>query len=164
MTTISDPTHTEVLAGVEQAMIAIRRSQTRRTVGKLLIEEFGSAVDQSLLAVVDAIEEHPERSGVEVTVGIVAERLGIDPSRASRVVTAAIAARYVRRYASQVDGRRICLELTDTGRELLSAVRRLRYTLYDRLMRDWTEDERRAFADLLGRFTASLADHGPAAR
>src|SRR5689334_1994081 len=79
------------------------------------MEALSQPVDLEHVAVVDAIEEGSELPGHEVTVGDVAERLGIDPSRASRVVTAAIKAGYVRRLASQDDGRRICLELTPDG-------------------------------------------------
>src|SRR4051794_23319676 len=107
------------LAAIERAMIQIRRRQTRRPIAKAAMQAMSQRVDLEHVAVVDAIEEGSEQPGSEVTVGDVAERLGIDPSRASRVVTAAIKAGYVRRLASQADGRRICLELTADGQRIV---------------------------------------------
>jgi DNA-binding MarR family transcriptional regulator len=144
------------LAAIERAMVRIRRSQTRRTLGRLATRELGQAVDPAQLDVVFAVDEGPDQPGQEVTVGLVAERLGIDPSRASRVVAAAIRAGHVRRVASQADGRRIRLELTEAGREVARAAHRSRQALYDRLMQGWPERDRRELARLLTRFTDAL--------
>jgi DNA-binding MarR family transcriptional regulator len=110
----------------------------------------------ALIGVVDAVAQGREESGAEVTVGEVGERLGIDPSRASRVVSAAIEGGYVRRTASQADGRRSVLELTDAGRELVASARRARQGFFDQAMRGWPEEDRRTFARLLGRFVDAL--------
>lgn len=155
----SEPTRRReapTLAAIERAMVRIRRSQTRRTLGRLATRDLGQAVDPAQLDVVFAVDEGPDRPGQEVTVGLVAERLGIDPSRASRVVAAAIRAGHVRRVASQADGRRIRLELTEAGREVARAAHRSRRALYDRLMQGWPERDRRELARLLTRFTDAL--------
>ena len=149
-----------VLAAVERAMLRIRRSQSRRTLGRLAAQELGRPVDASHFLVVDAVEEGPERPGQEVTVGVVAERLGIDPSRASRMVAGAVRAGYVARAASQADGRRIRLELTAAGRELAEAAHRFRRAAFRRAMRGWPAAERRAFARLLTKFTEGLEEAG----
>jgi len=146
------------LPAIERAMVRIRRSQTRRTLGRTLALDLGRPVDLAHVAVVDAVEEGPDHPGHEVTVGAVAERLGIDPSRASRLVADAIQAGYVLRVASQADGRRIRLELTDPGRQLAGTVHHHRQAFFARLTHDWTEQERHQFARLLTRFTHALAD------
>lgn len=103
-------------------MVRIRRSMTRRTLARLATRETGEAIDPGLTDVLDAVAEGPDNQGQagsegsdqsdpEVSVGLVAARLGIDPSRASRQVAAAIKSGYLRRVASQADGRRIHLEL-----------------------------------------------------
>ncbi len=139
-------------------MVRIRRSQTRRTLGRMLTRDLDRPADLAHVAIVDAVEEGPGRPGHEVTVGAVAERLGIDPSRASRLVADAIQAGYVLRVASQTDGRRIHLELTDTGRQLAHTVHDQRQAFFARLTHDWTEQERTDFARLLTRFTDALTD------
>jgi DNA-binding MarR family transcriptional regulator len=146
------------LAAIERAMIRIRRRQTRRPIGKAAMQAMSQPVDLEHVAVVDAIEEGSEEPGAEVTVGDVAERLGIDPSRASRVVTAAIKAGYVRRLASQADGRRICLELTPDGQRIVDNAHQHRQALYHNLMHDWSDDDRAEFARLLTRFADAVTE------
>jgi len=146
------------VAAIEWAMVRIRRSQTRRTLGRLTTRDLGGPVDLAQLDAVFAVDEGPDLPGQEVTVGLVADRLGIHPSRASRLVAAAIRAGHLRRVASQADGRRIHLELTDAGCELAQAAHRSRQALYDRLMRDWSQRDRQQLARLLTRFTDALTN------
>lgn len=129
---------------------------TRRTLARLAARQSGQAVDPALADVVDAVEEGPDHPGQEITVGLVADRLGIDPSRASRLVAATIKAGYLRRVASQADGRRIHLELTPAAEEVVATAHRFRQDLYDRLMGDWSAQDRDTFASLLNRFTDAL--------
>jgi DNA-binding MarR family transcriptional regulator len=140
------------LVAIERAFVRLRRAMSRRNLGVRMVRELGGGVDLSHLGVVDAVEQGPDAAGGAVTVGMVAERLGIDPSRASRVVAGAIQAGYVMRVASQADGRRVGLELTDAGRALAHAAHRLRRRAFDEAMEGWTDDERRDFARLLTRF------------
>jgi DNA-binding MarR family transcriptional regulator len=148
----SVPESDEALAAVERAFVRMRRDMTRRNLGARMVRELGGDVDLSHLGVVDAVEEAPGASGGVVTVGMVGERLGIDPSRASRVVTSALQAGYVERVASQTDGRRVGLRLTDAGRALAESAHRIRQRTFAEAMDGWTDDERRTFACLLTRF------------
>jgi DNA-binding MarR family transcriptional regulator len=68
-----------------------------------------------------------------------------------RVVASTIQAGYVERVASQADGRRVGLRLTDAGCALVDSVHRLRRRAFDEGMKDWTDAERRDFARLLTR-------------
>lgn len=142
----------EALAGIERAFVRMRRAMTRRNLGARMVRELGSGVDLSHLGVVDAVEEGPDAAGGAVTVGMVGERLGIDPSRASRVVASAIQAGYVERVALQGDGRRVGLVLTDAGRTLAESAHRVRQRTFAEAMEGWTAQERRDFARLLTRF------------
>ncbi|MBV6696705.1 MarR family winged helix-turn-helix transcriptional regulator [Kitasatospora aureofaciens] len=144
----SDP----ALTAIERAMVRIRRNQTRRSLGKYVTERLGRDVDLSHTVVVDAVEEESDHPGQEVTVGLVAERLAVDPSRASRLVAASVEAGYVRRVASQADSRRICLELTDDGRELAALSHRVRREYFGTITDGWSEQERSDFARLLTKF------------
>lgn len=146
------------LAELDRAMLRIRRSQTRRSLHRLAARGGECPADPFVIAVADAVDEGPPCPGGEVGVGLVAERLGIDPSRASRLVAAAIDAGHVRRVASQRDGRRIGLELTEAGREALDAAQRFRQAMLGKAMRGWTERERAEFVRLFGRFTDAFLD------
>jgi DNA-binding MarR family transcriptional regulator len=149
----------EELAAVEAALIRVRRRQAKRALGRASNEGLAEPVNLDHFAALDAVEEGLEagRGAGEVTIGDVAERLGIDPSRASRVVAGAIAAGYLRRVASQADGRRTCLAITDAGSAMLDHAHRSRRALIDGLLADWTPDDRADFARLFARFAAALA-------
>lgn len=151
----ADPT----LVAIERAMLRIRRSVTRRELGKRMA---GILEDDDLSQVfaVDAVDEAAEDSGRGVSVGTVAERLGVDPSRASRLVARAVRAGYLARVASQDDGRRILLELTEAGRTLVEAMHAHRRAEFGQAMRDWPEHDRQEFARLLARFTCARGSSG----
>ena len=147
---MSKNTRKMALASVERSMVAIRRSQTRRALSQLLERASGDRVKISHSLVVDALDRKGEPN--PPTVGEVAVRLGVDPSRASRMVADAVTAGYVRRVALQVDGRSVGLELTDKGRVLAETARRVRTAVFRQAMRDWPEKECETFARLLARF------------
>ncbi len=148
-------------------MSRIRRSMARRVLGRELLAALGGEVDMAQLWAVDALADAEQECGGApgdaraepggVTVGILADRLGIDQSRASRVVAAAVTAGYIRRVASQADGRMSLLQTTQAGRRLVAEMRAFRETYFARLMASWSEEERRTFADLLARFTSEIA-------
>ncbi|MFI0356498.1 MarR family winged helix-turn-helix transcriptional regulator [Actinomadura sp. 9N407] len=142
----------QALDAVERNMVRLRRGMARQRLGRAAIREHNLPVDLQVLHVADVIDEGPDRPGEEMNVGLVAVRLGVDASRGSRIVAEAVKAGYVRRVASQADGRRIHLELTDAGRELVEAARQTRRARIAEGMKDWTDSERREFARLLGRF------------
>ncbi len=145
------PEPADPLRAVDAAMVRIRRSIARRRLGKLFLREL-PAVDLAHVAVLDAIDLAPG----EASVGDVADRLGVDPSRASRLVAGAVEAGLVERVATPADGRRIGLRLTTAGRaieERVGAVRRARFSqVLDRLR----PEDRARFADLLTAFVDGL--------
>jgi DNA-binding MarR family transcriptional regulator len=150
----------EHVKAVERAMVAIRRSQTRRALTRLAEERddtndagvvSGSAVD-----VLDAIEA-AEQAGTPATVSGVAAALNVDQPRASKLVAAAVAAALVRREADQTDGRRALLVRTERGNAISKELHRFRRSVFATAMSDWTDADRAAFARLLTHFVESLA-------
>jgi DNA-binding MarR family transcriptional regulator len=146
------------LAKIERAMVRIRRSQTRRAIGRLMERETGRSLETSHAFVVDAMDEASAENDQEPTVGAVAERLGADPSRASRMVASAVKAGYVKRVASQGDGRKTFLRLTSEGLACAREARDFRIAHFGRLVENWTDRECREFARLLGGFTESTSE------
>ncbi len=137
---------------VERSMVKLRRGMSRQRLGKAAIREHNLPVDVQVLHVVDVIDEGPDHDGQEMSVGLVAARLGVDASRGSRIVAETVKLGYVRRVASQEDGRRIHLELTAAGRSVVDATRRTRQDHFAKAMAGWTEAEQAEFARLLARF------------
>ena len=150
----------EHVKAVERAMVAIRRSQTRRALTRLAEGRNDTAdadvVGGSAVDVLDAIES-AEQAGTPATVSGVAAALNVDQPRASKLVAAAVQARLVRRQADQADGRRTLLVRTARGHTLSEELHRFRRSIFAAAMSDWTDADRAAFARLLTRFVESLA-------
>lgn len=148
---------------VERAMVALRRSQSRRSLARLHEQQHptraGSAGaadgDSAAVDVLDVIEA-AERTGDRASVSSVAAALGVDQPRASKLVAAAVAAGLVRREADQGDGRRALLVATDAGRAVSERVHAFRRAVFATAMSDWSDGDRAAFARLLTRFVEAL--------
>jgi DNA-binding MarR family transcriptional regulator len=157
----------EHVEAVERAMVAIRRSQNRRTLARLVAARQGATpgggrgttADGAGGAVADVLDviEEAEETGGRATVTSVAAALSIDQPRASKLVAAAVAAGLVRREADQADGRRALLVRTPAGRRLSAEVHAFRRQVFGQAMADWPAADRAEFARLLARFVESLA-------
>jgi DNA-binding MarR family transcriptional regulator len=137
-------------------MVRIRRSVARRTFSRVLGERLGQTPDLAHVHVVEAVAEGPGPEGEAVSVGLVGQRLALDPSRASRVVAAAVDAGYLERVADQGDARRIALALTDAGQSLHRTVRAHRSAWFGDAMAGWSAADRKRFAELFTRFVDAL--------
>jgi len=137
------------VAAVEVAMVEVRRRQSRRAMAR---SAGADAADIAVQDVLDAVEAADGPLGVT---GI-ADVLGVDQPRASKLVAAAVAAGVLRREADQADGRRSRLALTADGRARLAVVHEHRRARFDAAMDGWSAAEKATFADLLTRFVARL--------
>ncbi|WP_432036241.1 MarR family winged helix-turn-helix transcriptional regulator [Streptomyces cucumeris] len=147
---------TQHIDEVERAMVAIRRSQSRRSLARLAGGHSpGSGTGGAAFDVLDAIEA-AEQSGTPATVSGIAAALAVDQPRASKLVAGAVAAGLVRREADQADGRRALLIRTEAGRALTEEVRRFRRSVFAEAMEEWPEADQAAFARLLTRFVDAL--------
>ncbi|WP_416973828.1 MarR family winged helix-turn-helix transcriptional regulator [Streptomyces sp. 4F14] len=108
------------------------------------------------ILVVQAVGEPASPDDPEVTVGSVAERLKLDPSTASRMVSDAVKSGYVAQGASVRDSRRRVLALTPDGVELLARAREFQQRVFDGLVAGWEEGEVREFSRLLVRFAEAV--------
>ena len=90
------------------------------------------------------------------TVGLLAEELAIDPSRASRLAAELIGKGYLRRAADQGDGRKSVLQPTRRAEEAFGAFRAARWRRMLAAFDGWTEAEIATFAKLFARFVGSL--------
>jgi DNA-binding MarR family transcriptional regulator len=161
---VPSPPQDDALARVERAMmrlswtLAKAKKGTRRGPNEDTLAHLAHAL------VVDAVDEGPGDGCHEVTVGTVADRLAVDPSHASRLVAATIKAGFVVRVASQDDGRRSRLELTELGANMAAWGHQFRHRIFGSVMAAWTDSERADFSRLLSRFTEGLArvwEHPP---
>jgi len=133
-----------------------RRRAQRRELGHRALVDLGIDMDLAQLDVLVSIEAPQDEFGIlssgETMVATVAERLGIDPSRASRVVSEMVEAGYARRAVSQADARRTIIELTDAGRTIVGAVRAYKFLIMGDFLNSWAPDELTAFLPMLRKF------------
>ena len=151
------PASAEAVIEIDRIMAHIRKSMTRREMGRMAINELKLELDPADLDILSVLEACAGEAN-EATVGLVAEKLSIDPSRASRIVADAVDKGIIRRVASQADARRICLELTDRGREQAAAIRTFKWGVFARALGQWTEADLVTFARLFGQFSTWVAD------
>jgi len=141
-----------------QALFHMGRLFSRHSMKDLLQKHTGQVVELSRILVTEAVATGPVKPDQEVTVGVVAERLGIDPSTASRLVAETVGAGYLARLPSHTDSRRLRLELTDAGHKLVANAHQYQRKVFEYVTRDWTEAEQQEFARLLVKFVASVAE------
>jgi DNA-binding MarR family transcriptional regulator len=141
-----------------QTLFRLGRIFSKQPMREQLMGSTKNAVELSRILVSEAVAAGPEEPDQEITVGVVAERLAIDPSTASRLVAETMNAGYLSRVASQTDSRRIRLELTEAGRELVASAHHYQSTVFEQITLDWSEADRQEFARLLIKFVASFAE------
>lgn len=146
---MGDPT-----ADVERAMVTIRRSQARRTLGRRARAQ-GARYDPAVAEVLDAVD-----AGAPASVGDVADALGVDQPRASRMVARVVDLGLVDRAA---DGRRAALSVTAAGRAQLDRTRAFRCAVFAEAMAGWPDGDAAEFARLLTAFVAGLTPAAPPA-
>lgn len=139
-------------------MRAMRRRLRKHQLGARAIADLGLDIDLALLDALAAIEGDPREfadgGSEETMVSTIAERLGIDPSRASRLAGDAVDKGYAVRVASQADARRTLIRLTPEGEAVVEAVRQYKYLVMGRFLDGWSDDEVVAFLSLLERFSS----------
>lgn len=148
----------EAVFNIDAMMQSWRRRMSKRELGLSALKELGLELDLAQLDVLVAIAAPRNEFGTptneETMVGTVADRLGIDPSRASRLVSEMVEAGYVQRAASQCDSRRTVISLTTQGAATVDAVRTHKFLILGEFMSDWSEEEVATFLPLLARFSA----------
>lgn len=152
------PSAAEAMMEIDRTMGQIRKSMARREIGRMALKELKLDIDPADLDVLSVLEGCFADGLPEVTVGLVAERLAIDPSRASRIVAEAVDKGLIRRVASQADARRICIEMTDAGREQAKAIRVFKWGVFAKALGQWSEEDLVTFARLFGKFSTWVAD------
>jgi DNA-binding MarR family transcriptional regulator len=153
----------DAVAAIEQAMVAMRRSWSRRSLqrraaaaGSVGAAGAGAA-EAAAFQVLDAIESGGALNGV-------ADALGVDQPRGSRLVARAVEAGLVRRGADPDDGRRSVLVLTPRGARVLAEGHRARRAAVEAALAGWPDEDRETFARLLRAYVSGWerAVRGPA--
>ncbi|QND51815.1 winged helix-turn-helix transcriptional regulator [Phyllobacterium sp. 628] len=142
------------LLRIGQVMTRMRLMTGRRVIGRLAIQKIAPGLELTHLDVLDAVRRG-ELNG-EVTVGLIADTLRIDPSRASRIVAEMVAKNVLRRKASQTDARRIVVVITALGQRLVTELHALKQSIVESVVADWSAEEIEIFAKLFDRYVTGF--------
>jgi DNA-binding MarR family transcriptional regulator len=143
------------MESIRTSLVALRRLFQRKELTELWAAAFGARtrLDYGELRLLDAVRE--AGPGL-ATVGEVSRRLGLDPSRASRQVAAAVRKGLLWRRAEQTDGRKVALEITPRGAKLQERGSELTRARIGLALSGWTQADRQRFAALFGTFTEGM--------
>ena len=144
------------LADLERVLFLWHRMAMKGEIPGRLIAELGADLELPqfyALTAITRIQNGVGRAASEpATIGLLAEEMNLDPSRASRIAAGLIAQCYAAREAAQEDGRKTVLVLTDKGRDMLARLRELRQAKLIGIFADWSDEDIAAFAKLFRRY------------
>jgi DNA-binding MarR family transcriptional regulator len=142
----------------------VRRVQ-KGDVPRSLMRELGTDLEATHLQALGAVLRiecgHGRDMPQEVTVGLLAEEMNLDPSRASRIAADLVEKGLVLRAVSQEDGRRSVLVTTQEAGALMDAFLRAKWQRTMRLFEDWPEDDIISFAKLFARYVEGMREQYP---
>lgn len=151
----------EAFAEFDAAYFQHVRMVLRGEMPRQLLAELGLELDLTQFHALTAIRRIGAGIGRDrpqaPTVGLLAEELALDPSRASRLASELIAKGYLRRAADQEDGRKSILEPTAKAEDAFAAFRVARWRRMLGAFEGWSEDEVETFATLFSRFVGGHA-------
>lgn len=166
------PRDSDPVVAIERALVQMRRDQQARMLQRrgrrpdvhthphhhdeehAPGQRRGGPHDRSLggaarFRLLDALESGPR------TITELAQTVGVDQPRASRLVAEAVELGFARRGVDPADARRAVVELTRAGAERLAEAHAHRRDAVTAALADFTERETEEFARLLARFVAS---------
>ncbi len=149
-----------------QAMLALDadhfhyvRRVMKGDVPQSLMAELGAGLEATqfhALSAILRIQSGYGRLAAEATVGLLAEEMALDPSRASRIAADLVERGLLARAVSQEDGRRSVLVPTDAAWALMDAFLRAKWQRTVKLFATWSHEDIVTFARLFGRYTDGM--------
>ncbi len=151
---------TQALLALDQDMFLWHRMAMKGEIAGRLIADMGLGLELShfyALTAITRIEGGIGRDAPQpATVGLLAEEMALDPSRASRIAADLIASGFVRREAVQADGRKSVLVLTDKAVTAFGEFRDRKWDKWLTVFRDWPDDDVARFSQLFGQYCADM--------
>lgn len=146
--------HAVALAAIGQAMTRMRLLIGRRFIGRMALKRMETGLELSDIDAIGVIKRIGHQQ--EVTVGTIADQLRIDPSRGSRIVADLVKQGLLERAASQEDGRRSLVKVTEAGRQVLDGIEAIKRETIAEATRGWSPEDVEIFGRLYMRFTEGL--------
>lgn len=150
---IDDGPVTHPLTGLDRALLEVRRLVNRPGYRHRLLGPLGRRIELSTVRVLQAVDQAP----TPPSIGTIAATLAIDPSTASRLVDQRVTEGLLTRSSDPDDRRRLVLEMTSEGRDLLDELAISRTTMLEEVCANWSGTDIVALERLLQRLTRDFA-------
>ena len=145
-------TDDEVLGAIETHIAMLMR------LGEASRRSTGLKPHRALDRAAYVILRHLQQGGPQ-NVSALAARLNLDGSTVTRQVTALERDGLVERHPDPRDGRGTVIEPTEKGLTQVDAVRHARRALYEKILHEWSPQQRADLARTLEHLTASIDDY-----
>ena len=152
-TTPSTGRDADTLATIQVSLQSVVRALGQARTHERLLERAGVRLDRAGTALLYKLSLHGDDP---LRVSALADLLGVDTPTVTRKAQQLEHLGYVTRDPDPEDGRATRVHLTPEGRTVLGRVVDAHRDLLASVVADWDDEERHTFADLLGRFAASL--------
>jgi DNA-binding MarR family transcriptional regulator len=159
------PNAAAALLALDADMFHHMRRVMKGDVPQSLMQELGAGLEvtqfHALTAILRIQNGYGRPGPQEATVGLLAEELNLDPSRASRIAADLVERGLVARTVSQEDGRRSVLQATEAAGVLIEAFLGAKWQRTMKLFATWPETDIVAFAELFGRYLDGMREQYP---
>jgi DNA-binding MarR family transcriptional regulator len=132
------------------------REEFRGKVLKGLSETLEPALLQGLISIARIENGVGRPEPMLPTVGLVAELMQVDPSRASRIAADLVSRGFVERAVAQDDARKSVLQVMPKGYDFLGEFMRSKWALMIQTFNGWSAEDIETFSSLFQRFVQSL--------
>jgi len=137
----------------------VMRGEVRDVLMRALDVPLDPAAFHGLTAVARIATGLGRAAADDPTIGLVAEEMNVDPSRASRIVSDLVARGLAERAVAQADARKTILRLTPQGIATLHRIRDTKWTMMTEVFDGWTEAEIASFSALFRRYAEGVGRH-----
>ncbi len=159
------PEAAEALLSLDAEHFLYVRRVMKGDVPQSLMDELDAGLEATQFHAISAIMRIRNGYGrpapEEPTVGLLAEEMCLDPSRASRIAADLVERGLITRAASQCDGRRSILVPTEAAQNLMGAFLAAKWKRTLKVFADWEEADIIAFARLFSRYSEGMRQHYP---
>lgn len=117
----------------------------------------GCASQSEIVLVHCALNYAAEHNGENITVAQAAKRLGAQTPSVSRMLRSLSQKGFIERYSDPDDRRAVRIKVTQRGEDELKSVLRHTFSVLDKAMCDFSDEEIKMMIELYGRFTEAVS-------
>ncbi|MBD5129887.1 MAG: MarR family transcriptional regulator [Ruminococcaceae bacterium] len=117
----------------------------------------GCASQSEMILMHCALNYAAEHNGENITVAQAAKRLGTQTSSVSRLLRSLSQKGFIERYSDPDDRRAVRIKVTQKGEDELKRVLKNIFTVFDKAMCDFSDEDIKKMIELHGRFTEAIS-------